>query len=104
MATGTDAAAKTGGENEIRQLRSELEKVKAEFEARLSALEAALPKMAMAEAEEPVSAETLAIIGAAVTAYLGKKVRIRSARLIQPGNQWKQSGRASLQASHNLKW
>jgi hypothetical protein len=44
----------------------------------------------------------LAIIAVAVTAFLGKKVRIRSAHLLPSGNTWGQAGRAIVQASHNL--
>jgi len=57
--------------------------------------------------KEEVSAEMLAILAAAVTAYLGKKVRIRSAKMIQTPyefvNPWAQQGRVIVQASHNLR-
>ncbi len=66
-------------------------------------MEAQLPKAEAAEAEEHVSAETLAMIAAAVTAFLGKKVKIRSAQLLPTVNSWAQAGRAIVQASHNLK-
>jgi methylmalonyl-CoA carboxyltransferase 12S subunit len=48
--------------------------------------------------------ETLVVIAAAVSAFLGKSARLRSARLIQPseGNAWAQQGRVFVQASHNL--
>jgi hypothetical protein len=66
-------------------------------------MEALLPKQAeVAAAEEEVPAETLALIAVAVTAYLGKKVKIRSARSLQTVNPWAQAGRAIVQASHNL--
>ena len=46
-------------------------------------------------------------IAAAVTAYLGKKVRIRSAKMLQSPyeivNPWSQQGRVFVQASHNLR-
>jgi len=95
-------AAKVEAEAEVKRLQSELDALKKEFAARLSALEAHLPK-AEAPAATEVSAETLAMIAAAVTAYLGKKVKIRSARLMPAANQWTQTGRASVQGSHNLK-
>lgn len=48
--------------------------------------------------------ETLVVIAAAVSAFLGKSVRLRSARLIHPseGSAWAQQGRVFVQASHNL--
>ena len=57
--------------------------------------------------EEEISPETLAMIAAAVTSYLGKKVRIRSARMLQSPyeivNPWAQQGRVFVQASHALR-
>ena len=56
-------------------------------------------------AHEEVTPEVLVMITAAVTAYLGKKVRIRSAKILQPPyevvNPWSQQGRAIVQASHH---
>ena len=47
------------------------------------------------------------VIAAAVTAFLGKKVRIRSAKMLQSPyeivNPWSQQGRVFVQASHNLR-
>lgn len=54
---------------------------------------------------EEVSPETLLVIAAAVTAFLGKKVRIRSAKMLyshESFNAWSQQGRAVVQASHNV--
>ena len=71
---------------------------------------AAAPVPAAAEAKVPaeeVSRETLLVIAAAVTAFLGKKVRIRSARRLQTPyeiiNPWSQQGRVFIQASHALQ-
>jgi len=89
-------------EAEVKRLQNELDALKKEFEARLSAVEALLPKAAVPAAAEQVSVETLAVIAAAVTTFLGKKVRIRSARLIPTVNQWGQAGRTTIQASRNL--
>jgi methylmalonyl-CoA carboxyltransferase large subunit len=54
-----------------------------------------------------VSTEVLILISAAVTAFLGKKVRIRSAKMLQSPyeivNPWAQQGRVIMQASHNLQ-
>jgi len=56
------------------------------------------------DAEIPT--EVLIVISAAVTSFLGKKVRIRSAKMLQSPyeivNPWAQQGRVSVQASHNL--
>jgi type VI protein secretion system component VasF len=94
-------AAKMDAEAEVQRLLSELEALKKDFAARLSSLEAHLPKTE-APAEEQVSVETLAVIAAAVTAFLGKKVKIRSAHLSHTVTPWAQAGRAIVQASHNL--
>jgi len=59
------------------------------------------------EKGEEVAPEMLVVIAAAVTAFLGKKVRIRSARMLQSPyeivNPWSQQGRVFVQASHNLR-
>jgi methylmalonyl-CoA carboxyltransferase large subunit len=51
-----------------------------------------------------VTAEMLVVIMAAVTAFLGKKVRIRSAKMLQSSyevvNPWSQQGRMLVHASH----
>jgi methylmalonyl-CoA carboxyltransferase 12S subunit len=60
-----------------------------------------------AEKAEEVTPEMLVVIAAAVTAFLGKKVRIRSAKMLQSPyeivNPWSQQGRVFVQASHNLR-
>jgi len=54
-----------------------------------------------------IPAEILIVIGAAVTSFLGKKVRIRSAKMLQSPyeivNPWAQQGRVIVQASHSLR-
>jgi methylmalonyl-CoA carboxyltransferase large subunit len=54
-----------------------------------------------------VTPEVLIILVAAITAYLGKKVRIRSAKQLQSpyeiANLWALQGRVVVQASHNLR-
>lgn len=56
--------------------------------------------------DEEVTPEMMVVIAAAVTAFLGKKVRILSARELQSPRQrtspWSQQGRVFVQASHNL--
>ena len=70
---------------------------------------AAVPAAQPADTAGPapeVAPEVLLVIAAAVSAFLGKKVRIRSARLLQTPyeliNPWAQQGRVVIQASHNL--
>jgi methylmalonyl-CoA carboxyltransferase large subunit len=52
-----------------------------------------------------VTPEMLVVITAAVTAFLGKKVRIRSAKMLQSScevvNPWSQQGRMLVHASHH---
>lgn len=76
--------------HEISALRSELEAVKA-----------------ASEASRDVSPDLLVLLGAAATAYLGKKVRVRSAKMLQTPyeivNPWAQQGRVFVQASHQLQ-
>jgi methylmalonyl-CoA carboxyltransferase large subunit len=54
-----------------------------------------------------VTPEVLAMIAAAVTAFLGKKVRIRSAKMLQSPyevvNPWSQQGRVYVPALHYLR-
>jgi methylmalonyl-CoA carboxyltransferase large subunit len=62
------------------------------------------PKPAEPEQTSEVAPETILILSAAVAAFLGKRARIRSARLVRtaPSNAWAQQGRVFVQASHNL--
>lgn len=57
--------------------------------------------------EEEISPELLVVMAAAVTVFLGKTVRIRSAKMLQSPyeivNPWAQQGRVFVQASHNLR-
>jgi hypothetical protein len=53
---------------------------------------------------QPVSPKTLSVI-AAVTEFLGKTVRIRSARMLQAPyavSRWARQGRVTVQTSHNI--
>ena len=56
------------------------------------------------EKVEEVSPEIIMVLTAAVAAFLGKRARIRGARLVRtaPSNAWAQQGRVFVQASHNL--
>ncbi len=64
-------------------------------------------KAAVQQKAEEVTPEMLVVIAAAVTAFMGKKVRIRSAKMLQSPyeivNPWSQQGRVFVQASHNLR-
>ena len=74
----------------------------AEIEAPVAATE-----QAAQPADEEVTPETLVVIAAAVTAFLGKKVRIRSAKRVAAAREvasaWSQHGRMLIHSSHNLR-
>jgi methylmalonyl-CoA carboxyltransferase large subunit len=67
---------------------------------------AALPAPQPIEPEkvEELTPEIIMVLSAAVAAFLGKRARIRSARLVRsaPSSAWAQQGRVFVQASHNL--
>ncbi len=74
-------------------------------EARPSPAETMLTAADTVPVVEEVDSETLAVMAATFTAYLGKKVRVRSARALQApyaSNPWARQGRVMVQASHNL--
>jgi len=72
-------------------------------------MEAAAPDVKEADhrEKEEVTPEMLVVIAAAVTAFLLKNVRIRSAKTLQSFHEdvspWSQQGRVFVQASHNLR-
>lgn len=79
----------------IAQLRLELKAL----ESRLRALEERTGNEASAVEPARTPDEIVAILSAAVAAYLGCKPRIKAIRLV--GSQgWAQQGRVSIQASH----
>jgi hypothetical protein len=55
---------------------------------------------------EEITAETLAKIADTVAALLGRRVRIRSVRIVEQEdaivNPWAQQGRVVIHASHNF--
>ncbi|MTJ83030.1 MAG: hypothetical protein F8N37_18760 [Telmatospirillum sp.] len=57
--------------------------------------------------DQEISEETLVMLAAAATTFLGKKVRVRSAKMLQTPyeivNPWAQHGRVFIQASHQLQ-
>jgi 3-oxoacyl-ACP reductase-like protein len=67
----------------------------------------AAAKAAVPKKDEEIAPEMMIVIAAAVTAFLGKKVRIRSTKMLQSPyeivNPWSQQGRVFVQASHNLR-
>jgi methylmalonyl-CoA carboxyltransferase large subunit len=72
---------------------------------------AAQAKAAQTTPRKPASAEVtpeiIVVLAAAAAAYLGKNVRVRSAKALQSPygavNLWAQQGRVSIQASHNWR-
>jgi hypothetical protein len=89
-------------------LRAEVATMRAE----LSALRAVVDGLEARHADEDrakeaeLDPETLAMMAAVVTTYLGKRVRVRSARRVTPGADeapaWARHGRAAIQTSHRL--
>lgn len=78
-----------------------------EFEAlkmELAALRAQVAALTPAPpADEPISEEVLAVISAAVAAFLGKRATVKIVRRIHDeSSAWRTNGRASLAASHEL--
>jgi len=69
-----------------------------------AAIAAPAPKPAEPAIVEEISPEIIMVLTAAVAAFLGKRARIRGARLVRtaPSNAWAQQGRVFVQASHNL--
>lgn len=102
--TDTMAAALEALGRQLEEMRREMTERIATLESRLSTAPAPAAPAPKPQEKQEVSAETIAMIAAAVTAYLGKKVRVRSARRVFPtgSNPWAQQGRVFVQASHNL--
>ncbi|NBB70356.1 MAG: hypothetical protein GVY33_08540 [Alphaproteobacteria bacterium] len=92
----------------VERLRGETHAMRAELDAlkaNMAALEARQAENAR-DQEVEVGPDTLVMLAAAVTSYLGKRVRIRSARQVTPGREgapaWARHGRAAIQTSHRL--
>src|SRR4051794_40091256 len=80
---------------ELGDLYPRLERRIESLEARLATVPAPATDVAAAKTREDITHETVAIIAAAVTAFLGKRVKIRRAVLIESGTSpWAQQGRA----------
>ena len=104
------AGDSAGGSDALGALRAEV----ARLSERIAALEAAVPSPRPSppsplvgeggrggEGAEPISEEVLAVISAAIAAFLGKKASIRQIRLLGAA-AWSQQGRVTIQASHAL--
>ncbi|MEI8394495.1 MAG: hypothetical protein WCF85_07155 [Rhodospirillaceae bacterium] len=93
------------------EMRAAVEAVRRDLQTQIDALKAELAALKAQPAlpgVEEVGPETLVILAAAVTAFLGKKVRIRSARQIltphEGASPWAQHGRVFVQAaSHDMR-
>ena len=95
---------------------NEIRAALAELSARVRALESAAPAAGARPAPAPpaplaaappaaadaMNDDTLAVIAAAVAAFLGKRAHVRQVRLIS-SSAWAQQGRVSVQASHRLE-
>ena len=82
----------------VRALREEL----ARLSARVASLEAAAFRAQSAQrADAGPDEKLMAVLAAAVAAYLGKKPRIRSVRVVS-SPEWARQGRLHIQASHAL--
>ena len=86
---------------EPNETTAELTELRAQMALLLKRLDVMEKKAAAAEAAEELDEDTLAIISAAVAAYLGKRAPIRHIRL-KSSSAWAEQGRASIQASHGL--
>jgi C4-dicarboxylate-specific signal transduction histidine kinase len=100
------------------ELRSEFQRQIDSLEAKIESLErtvrapAAVPAVAassiatQAQPSEKIAPETLATITETVAALLGRKVHVRSAKILPApdaaANPWAQRGRAIVQASHDF--
>lgn len=86
------------------------ETLRKELEALREKIPAAPPQPVAAPAavkapQSKISEDKLMILGAVLACHFGKRVKIRSARVITVGsgsNVWSQQGRAAVQASHSV--
>jgi cell pole-organizing protein PopZ len=67
----------------------------------------AAPAAAAKPVKAAITPEILVLLAAAATSYLGKQVRVRTAKMLQSPyeivNPWSQQGRAFIQASHFIR-
>ncbi len=66
----------------------------------------AVAQGSVTQASDEITPETLATITKTITALLGRKIHVRSVKLLPTpdsgSNPWAQNGRAVIQASHNF--
>jgi hypothetical protein len=75
---------------------------RAQFEELKGLLERVLLRLDAVAPENAVPPEHLAIMSAVFAAYIGKRVRVRSARPVRPHSSWAQAGRVSLHSQRHL--
>ena len=99
-----DAAMETALARQAREFREEMRALREDMKA-MAARPAAVTPPPPAHAVRPkISEDQLMILGAVLACHFGKRVKIRSARVISVGsgsNVWSQQGRAAVQASHS---
>jgi hypothetical protein len=105
-----------GLRQKVTTLVDEVSRLEQQLAAQSKALNDLMAKLADTKAaesakpaiRESVNPDVLLIITAAISSFLGKKIRIRSARMLQSPyeivNPRSQQGRVSVQASHSLRW
>jgi hypothetical protein len=103
----TDAmqkAIRDGFAQQHETLRKELEALREKIPAAAPTQAVAAPAPVKAP-QSKISEDKLMILGAVLACHFGKRVKIRSARVITVGsgsNVWSQQGRAAVQASHSV--
>lgn len=90
-----------------KDLRDEMRALREEVRALATPAPPASPAVPPAPAHaapRKITEDQLMILGAVLACHFGKRVKIRSARVISVGsgsNVWSQQGRAAVQASHS---
>jgi methylmalonyl-CoA carboxyltransferase large subunit len=105
--TDLQLSALTGELKALEARVAELSKAPATDSVAEMKVEPVAAKPAAHRESEEITPEMLVVMAAAVTAFLGKKIRIRSAKVLQQpreaANSWSQQGRMLVHASHNLR-
>lgn len=85
-------------------LRAEMRGLREEVRVLATPAPPAPEQMPQSVPRPKISEDELMILGAVLACHFGKRVKIRSARVISVGsgsNVWSQQGRAAIQASHS---
>jgi hypothetical protein len=89
----------------LKTVVAELSKPASQQAPKLAASSIAAPAPPVKQKKVEITPETLVMLAAAATAFLGKEVRVRSAKMLQSPyeviNPWAQQGRVFIQASHH---